>query len=97
MLRLLREPTLLGSRHEYRGAIARAFVTELSRGIEWVDIDPVMIEQVLVADDARIVGDLDSFVMAGVIAVAGVLLVSHRPRLARELRVAIEVLDARAV
>ena len=71
LLRLLRESTLLRRRHEYRGATARAFVTELPRGIEWIDIDPVVIEQVLVAGDAWIVGDLDGFVVAGVIVVVG--------------------------
>ena len=71
VLRLLRQSTLLLRRHEYRGAIARAFVTELPRGIEWIDVDPVVIEQVLIADDARVVGDLDGFVMASVIAVVG--------------------------
>ena len=48
-----------------------AFITELPPIIEGVDIHPVMIEQLLVANMVRVVDDFDRFVVAFMVAVVG--------------------------
>ena len=67
LLRFLRKSPFLIVRNKNRAEVARAFVAKLPLGIDWIDVDPEMIQNPLVGNDGRIIGNLHCLIVARVV------------------------------
>ncbi len=64
-LALLGNFLLLRRMSEDDGAVLVALVAELAVAIEQIDVMPIIVDELVVAHDLRIVGDLNAFRVAG--------------------------------